>query len=181
MNLDGISSYIKNYLGDRGLFLRSDQGTRVLVCLPDGSSQGITVGWVDQESGIQPGWWRARWIVPGRGLALPPLDAGGRDLNEALKSVLEDARYGDILAARERESGVATTYTAMVTVEGAEQLAGYSDPDLQGTIHLGGGKVQFTNVAVAYLRGETTMSWWVDSKNQLWAGFDGPYPLTHNS
>ncbi|MGW1882398.1 hypothetical protein [Streptomyces sp. NPDC001970] len=88
---------------------------------------------------------------PGRVFANDQVDARLLNVEEAVRAVLDHARYGDVLFALEQGAGSDATYTAEVHRAHAAWLAALAEPE--GITHLGNGRVRFTGPAVAYLRG----------------------------
>ncbi|WP_392753198.1 hypothetical protein [Streptomyces sp. LN590] len=147
-----IDRSLTRLLKQRRLFLtreRSDAAEIVYVCVDDGLPGGYPVGYViPSRTGTWFAYARAR---PGRVFANDQVDAGLLSVEEAVRAVLDHARYGDVLFALEQRAGSDATYTAEVHRAHATWLAALAEPE--GITHLGNGRVRFTGPAVAYLRG----------------------------
>ncbi|WP_327579996.1 hypothetical protein [Streptomyces sp. NBC_00145] len=200
MDINRLDQSTKDALKQRNLFLRQHgTPTVVEVRVADGSPAGFLIGWAEEAENtffpgtlgwrgharratLQAGYWRGRvdaqfdnmvggtvtesdgWVVE-------------ESIEKAISEILEHASYGDVLAADERASGRAETYTATIHEEQAEWLADCDEP--QGMTHRGGGKIELTNIAVAYLRGSPQFSPYVDANNQLhFDRWEDPYQLT---
>ncbi|MFF1360048.1 hypothetical protein [Streptomyces sp. NPDC058297] len=165
MDVSRLSAHAKAELHQRNLFLRPVNGsTAVQVRVADGSPDGFLIGWVEQEP--HPYYRRLVWQHHARRATLEPgywhglvnaryddgNEAGGEESTErAIHELIYVASFGDVLAAREIESGRVETYVATIDEEQAEWLADCAEP--KGMTHLGGGKVRLTNIAGPYLRG----------------------------
>ncbi|MGY6655005.1 hypothetical protein ACXIZN_22835 [Amycolatopsis sp. TRM77291] len=150
---DNIGAAVRRLLEQRKLFLKpehDDFGKVVYVCVDDGAPGGFPVGHVIPTAG--GGAWLAYARVPqGGSFGTAQVAVGLPTFDAAIRAVLDHARSADILRAVERSPGAATrTYTAVVDPGHAEWLTTLEEP--QGITHLGGGRVRFTEAAVAYLR-----------------------------
>ncbi|MFJ8013409.1 hypothetical protein [Streptomyces sp. NPDC096339] len=163
-------------LKTRGLFLtqeRSDAAGIVYVCVDDGLPGGYPVGYVvPSRAGNWFAYARAR---AGRVFACDQVDAGLSGIEAAVRSVLDHARYGDVLYALARESGSEDVYTVELHREHAAWLASLSAP--KGITRVGDGRVRLTGPAVAYLRGlPRRLGCHVDVEDRIWLAGE-PYRL----
>ncbi|RSN63544.1 hypothetical protein DMH01_13325 [Amycolatopsis sp. WAC 04182] len=147
-----VGAAVRKLLEQRNLFLKTEHDGRekiVYVCVDDGAPGGLPVGHVIGKAG---GVWLAYARVPqGDYFGSAQVALGLTTCDEAVRAVLDHARYSDILRAVERSSGgVAKTYTAVVDPGHAEWLGTLEEP--AGITLLGDGKVRFTESAIAYLR-----------------------------
>ncbi|MEV5568384.1 hypothetical protein AB0L54_36860 [Streptomyces sp. NPDC052196] len=191
MDTSRLSAHAKAELHQRNLFLRSGKrSTAVQIRVDDGSPDGFLVGWVEQEpdpfyqrrltwqwhariASTEPGYYRGR--VNAR-YSEGNLAGGEESIEKAIQEVLYLASYGDILAAREVESGRAGAYTTTMDESQADWLASLDEP--KGITHLGGGKLRLTNIAVAYFRGSPQHGSYVDANYLLYLDpMDEPYQL----
>jgi hypothetical protein len=192
VDINRLDQSTKDALKQRNLFLRQ-RGTPAVVEIrvADGSPAGFLIGWVERvEHAFFPGTlaWRnhARRASPQAGYWHGRIDApfDGMDgwtdtesIERAISKILDHASYGDVLAADERASGRVETYTATIHEEQAEWLADCDEP--KGMTHHGGGKIELTNIAVAYLRGSPRNTPYVDASNQFYLDrWEAPYQLT---
>ncbi|PBC62722.1 hypothetical protein BKI49_15780 [Streptomyces sp. Tue6028] len=148
-----IDRSLTGQLKRRGLFLtqeRSDVAEIVYVCVDDGLPGGFPVGYViPSRAGAWSAYARVR---PGvRVFATDEVGTGLPDVVEAVRAVLDHARYGDVLFALEQETDRDGTYTAQVRREHAAWFAALDAPE--GITQLGDGRIRLTAPAVAYLRG----------------------------
>jgi hypothetical protein len=117
----------------------------------DGLPGGFPVGHVIPSGPSGAGTWTAYARVrPGRFFANDQVSARLLSVDEAVRAVLDHARYGDVMFALEQEAGSVATYTAEVHRDHAARLAALDEPE--GITHLGNGTVRLTSPAVAYLR-----------------------------
>jgi hypothetical protein len=153
MGTANIDPSLKKLLKQRRLYLRKakpGQHARgeetFFVLLDDGHEDGFQVGHVVEVAG------GLAWIAYARaqGYASRKVAVGLPSFEAAVQAVIDHARYDDILRATEARSGTVTTYTAVVDEGHAEWLAALEEP--KGITHLGNGRVQFTESAVAFLR-----------------------------
>ncbi|MER5182654.1 hypothetical protein ABT009_30615 [Streptomyces sp. NPDC002896] len=163
-----IDRSLTSLLKQRKLFLmreRSDAAEIVYVCVDDGLPGGYPVGYViPSRAGTWFAYARAR---PGRVFASDQVDACLSSIDEAVRAVLDHARYGDVLFALEKGAGSNATYTAEVHRHHATWLAALDVPE--GITHLGNGRVRFTGPAVAYLRGlPERFGCHVDDEDRIW-------------
>lgn len=154
---DKVGAAVRRLLEQRNLFLRTEHDRFeevVFVCVDDGEPGGYPVGHVMGASG--GGAWRAYARVPqGTWFGDARVATGLATVDDAIRAVLEHARYADYLRAVERSAGTVTkTYTAAVDPGHAEWLTTLEEPE--GITHLGDGRVRFTESAVAYLRNPPT-------------------------
>ncbi|MFB6612831.1 hypothetical protein ACIGFK_15145 [Streptomyces sp. NPDC085524] len=175
-----IDGSLTTLLKTRGLFLtreRSDAAGIVYVCVDDGLPGGYPVGYVvPSRAGTWFAYARAR---AGRVFACDQVDAGLPGIDAAVRSVLDHARYGDVLYALARESGSGETYTAELHREHAAWLASLSAP--KGISRLGDGRVRLTGPAVAYLRGlPARLGCHVDAEDRIWLAGE-PYRLVRET
>lgn len=191
MDVSRLAARTQDDLRRRNLFLRrGDTPTTLEVRVDDGSRGGFLIGWVKQEphsfrpghrawqsyarSAInEPGYWhgrvRGRYEVYGGG--------GEETIEKALYEVLYAASYGDVLAASEAGSGRSGTYVGTIDQRQAEWLGSLDLPE--GMTHLGGGKMRFTDIAVAYFRGGPQSGPYIDATYLLYLDpMDDPYQLT---
>lgn len=100
-----IDRSLTRLLKQRRLFLtreRSDAAEIVYVCVDDGLPGGYPVGYViPSRTGTWFAYARAR---PGRVFANDQVDAGLLSVEEAVRAVLDHARYGDVLFALEQRA-----------------------------------------------------------------------------
>ncbi|MCO5970551.1 hypothetical protein [Actinoallomurus soli] len=191
MDIDRLDQSTKDDLKQRNLFLRQ-RGTPTVVEIrvADGSPTGLLIGWAEQvehpsfpgtlawrdharRATLQAGYWHRRVDAPYDGMEGTETES----LELAISEILDRASYGDVLAAHERASGRVETYTATIHEEQAEWLADCDEP--KGMTHRGGGKIELTNIAVAYLRGSPRNTPYVDASNQFYFDrWEDPYQLT---
>ncbi|MET9582069.1 hypothetical protein ABZY10_02905 [Streptomyces sp. NPDC006539] len=175
-----IDRSLTRLLKQRRLFLtreRSDAAEIVYVCVDDGLPGGYPVGYViPSRTGTWFAYARAR---PGRVFANDQVDAGLLSAEEAVRAVLDHARYGDVLFALEQRAGSDATFTAEVHRAHATWLAALAEPE--GITHLGNGRVRFTGPAVAYLRGlPERLGCHVDDEDRIHLGGES-YRLTRET
>ncbi|KAA9162672.1 hypothetical protein FPZ12_011505 [Amycolatopsis acidicola] len=180
MGIDRLDRYTQERLRQRNLVVRRPRRDTVQICVDDGSREGFRVGWAEKKPRSFDGklaWQSVYRDVPGNddsywrgGLAdkarYTPLDYGGiEELELAVREILDLARWGDVLAAREIRSGAGGTYTATMDETQAEWLAGLAEP--KGITHLGGGRIRLTAVVVALFRGSPDSQLHVDAHDVL--------------
>ncbi|AHH98952.1 hypothetical protein GCM10010174_48280 [Kutzneria viridogrisea] len=191
MDINHLDQSTKDDLKQRNLFLRQ-RGTPTVVEIrvADGSPSGFLIGWVEQvedplipgtlawrdharRATLQAGYWRGRVDAPYDGSE----GIEAESIEQAISEILDRASYGDVPAAHERASGRVETYTATIGEEQAEWLADCEEP--KGMTHRGGGRIELTNIAVAYLRGSPRNTPYVDANNQFYLDrWENPYQLT---
>ncbi|WP_369392395.1 hypothetical protein AB5J72_36030 [Streptomyces sp. CG1] len=180
MDLNRLETYTKDDLRQRNLVLGSQPGTTdVLVCV--GKPDGFIIGWVTPaphpfrrrgtawlHTARHVPWNDERyWSGQGAGLEYEQSPMPELTIDGAIGEVLRHARYGDILVKLQLRSGEEETYTATTYAEGAEWLAGVlSHLPGEHIIHLGGGRIRISNIAVTYLRGQPMP--YVDASNRLY-------------
>ncbi|WP_154676168.1 hypothetical protein [Amycolatopsis benzoatilytica] len=192
MSKDRLDSYAKGLLELRNLVPRHLRTGVVQICADDGSANGFPIGWA--EKAPHPYYRRLTWQtvvrgVPGDddsywqgGLArrakYSPSDHGGHEtLGRAIQEILTLAMWGDALAAHEIRAGRAGTYTATMDETKANWFARLYQPE--GITHLGGGRMRFTNVAIAYFRGNPEVRAYVDANDVFHLNpLDPTVPLT---
>ncbi|MFE6667510.1 hypothetical protein ACFVFH_28615 [Streptomyces sp. NPDC057697] len=191
MDISRLSAHAQDDLRRRSLFLRSgDTPKSVEIRVDDGSRDGFVIGWVRQEPHAfrprslawqayarhamnDPDYWRRR--VEGR---YAEYGGGGEEsVESAIREVLYAASYGDVLAARERETGGNGTYVGTIDERQAQWLGSLDEP--KGMTHLGGGRIRFTGTAAAYFRGGPQSGPYIDATHLLHLDpLDEPYQLT---
>ncbi|MEV6701779.1 hypothetical protein AB0M68_32270 [Streptomyces sp. NPDC051453] len=192
MDINRLDQSTKDALKQRNLFLQQ-RGTPTVVEIrvADGSPAGLLIGWVEQvehpffpgtlawldharRARLQAGYWNGRVDAP--------YDEGIEEesIELAISEVLDRASYGDVLAAHERASGRVEIYTTTIDEEQAKWMVEFDEP--KGMAHCGGGKIELTNIAVAYLRGSPRDAPYVDASSQFYLDrWEDPYQLTRKS
>ncbi|MFI1397538.1 hypothetical protein [Streptomyces sp. NPDC020681] len=108
-----IDRSLTRLLKQRMLFLSPDRTDAadadvVYVCVDDGLPGGFPVGRVIlSDTGTWSAYARVR---PGRVFANDRVSAGLLSLDEAVRAVVDHARYGDVVSALEQEADCVTTY-----------------------------------------------------------------------
>ncbi|MFE4686110.1 hypothetical protein ACFRNJ_35850 [Streptomyces sp. NPDC056721] len=195
MDINRLDQSTKDALKQRNLFLRQHgTPTVVEIRVADGSPAGFLIGWVEQvehpyfpgtlawldharRARLQAGYWNGRVDAPYDGMEGIAVE---ESIERAIAEVLDCASYGDVLAAHERASGRVEIYTTTIHEEQAKWMVEFDEP--KGMTHRGGGKIELTNIAVAYLRGSPRNSPYVDASNQFYLDrWEDPYQLTRKN
>ncbi|MGH3900818.1 MAG: hypothetical protein ACRDTA_21755 [Pseudonocardiaceae bacterium] len=169
LDLVNISPSLSKLLKRRKLVLKSerdDKGDFVCLYVKGGSPNELPVGFVRPiSSGML---WTAHARI--RPAHIYPYDrvSGATNFEAGIRAVLDRARYGDILAAHEKESGaVVTYYTAKMHEHHAVWLDMLDEPE--GIDHLGNGTVRFTSIALAYMRSlPEHLACYLDDEDRIW-------------
>lgn len=182
VDINRISPALSERLRARNLFLYQEPsmagpgGQAVSVRLNDGAPDGFPVGhvvsagstWVSYARVWHDGTFRNKEFL------------GPQTFEEALDTVLTFARYDDLVRASERTDRT-QGYTVVMGVERAKWLADRTEP--AGITHLGDGRVQLSESAVAYLRNpppSVGLFLFVTDSNKLWIDGD-KYPMTRDT
>ncbi|WP_329117544.1 hypothetical protein [Streptomyces sp. NBC_01465] len=175
-----VDRALAELLNQRGLFLaqeRSDAAEILYVCLADGLPGGYPVGYViPSRTGTWYAYARSR---PGRIFACDLVDSGLFSADSAVRAVLDNAYFGDVLRALELTAGSHTTYTAGLPRRHITRLTALAGPE--GITRLGTGRVRLTAAAVAFLRGlPERLGCRVDHEDRLWPA-GASFPLTREA
>ncbi|MBB4683586.1 hypothetical protein [Amycolatopsis jiangsuensis] len=150
-----------------------------MICVSD---DGTNVGGVEKSPLSKAAWdrrtpWQSYyrrvghtdidyWRGGARNVTYQRLEVGSESIDDAIDAIFSLFHFGDVLAARERESGRSGSYLATMDPGYAVQFADLELP--AGITRAGENRVRFTNVAVAYFRGEPVTETFVDADDRLY-------------